>query len=557
MKIVSISNNLSTYRHNLQKIDNGKNKDVISSSTLDKMPCYVDLVSFSGGKSLDLEQTIVQLDKYSTFPPDIREKALSEIKAGNPSNKTLIDIHKEKYAGLNQVETLKEAKALYPEFKDVFSDSEIDYMPNSFIDDVKNGRNEYFDSEIDLGLQLLQLYWGEGFSLSDLTQQFNGRNILGTMERLNIPRVDRGYGLYLKLSDKNYNARFSREMSERAKTVARNTMERKEGAYIPRGPLTEEHKRKISEGLLRYYSEHPERLADMSKRQQEFYENNPVEKAKFSQVLSRAWGYREADSIRKKLSKFMGVKSVEASELSDISSPTQKHLTEFWKRNAWAKEQFSKCMKKSWQTQKDLERLGMIHEPIFTGKLFPNELAKEISKFAVERMPDIRDYLSFVVIDPRDAQFLDCDFVQQFLIRNDKAVDITSEYFDETGKQDLYSDVVSMTIDIVMNDLLKDSKRLSPQTKAVFNTLHSMWKEQIANRAYKRETINSSEIIDVYLSMVDTSVMSGAKEIGDKFNAAMEEAYKLVKNNDVAAMSKRTRALYDDYRFSLKFNPMN
>ncbi len=549
MKIISISNNLSTYEYNSQnKISDRENKTFYTNTSLKMMPTRADLVSFSGGKSLDLEQTIAQIDKYSAFPDGIREKALLEIKGGNPLNKTLIDIHKEKYSALNDVETLSEAKALYPEFKNVLSDSEVEYKPNSFIDDVKSGRNKYFDPEIDLSLQLLQLYWGEGFSLSDLTKQFDGRNIQGTMERLGIPRVDRGYGIYLKLSDKDYNARFSSEMSERAKMVARNTMERKEGAYIPKGPLTEEHKSKISKGLLKFYSEHPEKISEMSKRQREFYDNNPMEKARFSQVLSRAWGYREADSIRKKLSKFMGIRDVSSKELSDFSSPAQKSLAEFWKKNSWAKKQFSECMKKSWQTQKDLEELGMLYEPIFTGKLFPNQMAKEICRYAGDRMPDIEKYITCVVLDPRDGQFFEYDFVQDYLVRNDKAVDITREYFSQGNNQDVYSDVISMTIDIVMNDLLKDYKRLSPKAKAVFDSLYSVWKSQVANRAYNHEAINSNEIIDVHLAMIDTAVTNGAKEIGDKFNVAMEEAYRLVKSNNVEAMSKRTKTLYDDYR---------
>ena len=548
MKILPIINNNPVHIFNAKLQKQRATKEVVSNTNLSMMPSYADMVSFKGGKSLSLEQTISQLDKYSTFPPEIREMAILEIKAGNPKDKTLIDIHKDKYSALNDMETLAEAKKAFPEFKDVLPDYKLDYKPNSFVDDVKQGKNEYFDPEIDLSLQLLQMYWGEGFSLSDLTKQFNGRNIQGTMERLNIPRVDRNYGMYLKLSDKDYNARFSKEMSERSKMVAQNMAERREGAYIPKGPLSSVHKKNISQGLLKFYSEHPERLSEMSKRQQEFYENNPVEKAKFSQVLYRAWGYREADSIRKKLSKFMGVSEMTPAELADVSPKTQEKLKEFWKRNPWASEQFSKCMKKSWQHQKELTEMGMVYNPIFTGKLFPKEMIKEIVAFAGDRMPDIEKYLSCAVLDPRDEKYLNCDFVQDYLIRNDKAVDITREYFETAGNQDKYSDVISMTIDIVINDLLRDSKKLQPRQKAVFNTLHSIWKNQVAERARNHETINSNEIVDVHLAMIDTAVTNGAKDIADRFNSAMEEAYRLVKFNNLEAMSKRTKSLYDDYR---------
>ena len=548
MKILPILNSNPVRIYNAKVQEQRIKKNIVSNTNLSLMPTSIDLISFKGGKSLSLEQTIAQLDKYSTFPPDIRQMAMQEINAGNPKEKTLIDVHKDKYAILNDMESLNEVKKAFPEFKDVLSDSQIDYKPNSFVDDVKAGRNKYFDPEIDLSLQLLQLYWGEGFSRSDLTEKFEGRNIQGTMDKLNIPRVERNYGIYLKLSDKDYNARFSKEMSERSKMVARNIAERREGVYIPKGPLTEIHKRNISQGLLNFYSEHPERLSEMSKRQQEFYENNPVEKTKFSLVLYRAWGYREADSIRKRLSKFMGKKELTPEELADISPKSQERLKEFWKKNPWAAQQFSKCMKKSWEHQKDLTKMGMVHEPIFVGKLFANEIAKEITAYAGDRMPDIEKYLTFAVLDPRDEKFIHCDFVQDYLIRNDKAVDIMDEYFDAEGDKDKHADVISMTIDIVMNDLLKDSKKLSPKQKAVFNTLHSMWKNQIADRAKNHEVIKTSEIVDVYLAMADTAVTNGARDIADRFNSAIEEAYKMVKFNNVEAMSKRTKTLYDEYR---------
>ena len=544
MKILPILNSNPVRIYNAKAQEQRIKKNIVSNTNLSLMPTSIDLISFKGGKSLSLEQTIAQLDKYSTFPPDIRQMAMQEINAGNPKEKTLIDVHKDKYAVLNDMESLNEVKKTFPEFKDVLSDSQIDYKPNSFVDDVKAGRNKYFDPEIDLSLQLLQLYWGEGFSRSDLTEKFEGRNIQGTMDKLNIPRVERNYGIYLKLSDKDYNARFSKEMSERSKMVARNIAERREGVYIPKGPLTEMHKRNISQGLLNFYSEHPERLSEMSKRQQEFYENNPVEKTKFSLVLYRAWGYREADSIRKRLSKFMGKKELTPEELADISPKSQERLKEFWKKNPWAAQQFSKCMKKSWEHQKDLTKMGMVHDPIFVGKLFANEIAA----YAGDRMPDIEKYLTFAVLDPRDEKFIHCDFVQDYLIRNDKAVDIMDEYFDAEGDKDKHADVISMTIDIVMNDLLKDSKKLSPKQKAVFNTLHSMWKNQIADRAKNHEVIKTSEIVDVYLAMADTAVTNGARDIADRFNSAIEEAYKMVKFNNVEAMSKRTKTLYDEYR---------
>ena len=67
-------------------------------------------------------------------------------------------------------------------------------------------------------------------------------------------------------------------------------------------------------------------------------------------------------------------------------------------------------------------------------------------------------------------------------------------------------------------------------------------------KSLNHETISSTEIVDVYLAMIDTAVPNGAKDIADRFNLAIEEAYRLVKHNNIEAMSKRTKTLYEDYR---------
>ena len=138
-------------------------------------------------------------------------------------------------------------------------------------------------------------------------------------------------------------------MSERLKGVKRKEIERKEGVYIPRGPLTEEHKANISKGLIKFYSEHPERLTQLSERQLKYFEENPEQKQIFSEVLLRAWGYRETKSVKKALSKHMK-RQMQDNELSDVFSPTaetKQKMKLFWDKNKWARDIFSKAMKKS------------------------------------------------------------------------------------------------------------------------------------------------------------------------------------------------------------------
>lgn len=148
---------------------------------------------------MDLAATIKNLDKLAVkktdvYPPHIREWAGIILEEGNKAKSTLIDIHKKFYESLKDCFTLEEAKQKFPEFKDVISVEDVKGLEGSFIDDFQKGKLEYFDKDEDLTLQLLKLYWGEGFSINDLRQYANGKSLSHTLNKLNIPMVDRTYG---------------------------------------------------------------------------------------------------------------------------------------------------------------------------------------------------------------------------------------------------------------------------------------------------------------------------------------------------------------------------
>ena len=290
MRINPISCNNALYNTNSKINSNNKNNFLQNNNKNLPSVSANYMLAFMGGKSLNLEQTVRQIEQFGSFPPDIKENAYEIINAKNPDNKTLIDIHREKYDGLNYLDSLDEIKELYPEFSNVLSDKQVEIRSGTFMDDVKQGKIPYFDKNQDIAVQLLQMYWGDGFSLNDLKTQFAGKNINSVFEKLNIPKTDRTYGYYLKFSDKQYNERFTSKMSERLKGQHRENITRKEGVYIPRGPLTAEHKANISKGLIEYYAKHPEKTLELSERQKNFYEEHPEEKIKFSQVMLRAWG---------------------------------------------------------------------------------------------------------------------------------------------------------------------------------------------------------------------------------------------------------------------------
>lgn len=204
-------------------------------------------LAFTGGYSLDLTSTIKNLDKLAqkksnVYPPQIREWAGIILEEGNKTKETLIDIHKKFYENIKDCFSLDEVKKKFPEFKDVISSKNVEAQQGSFIDDFQKGKLEYFDNDEDLSLQLLKLYWGEGFSINDLRQYSDGKNISYAMKKLNIPLTDPTYGKILKLSDPEYNARLTKEMTaKRMASLDRKAQEATgEPVYIKRGPLSED-----------------------------------------------------------------------------------------------------------------------------------------------------------------------------------------------------------------------------------------------------------------------------------------------------------------------------
>ena len=197
MRITSIT------PYNLQTIHNNKEINKQNFNTLPQvsgnLPTTIQYLAFTGGYSINLAKTIERLDilaqkKSNLYPPNIREWAGMILEEGNKNSETLIDIHKKFYASLKDCLSIKEVKEKFPEFKDVLSENDVQFSKDTIFDSIKKGEMEFFDTEEDLSLQLLKLYWGEGFSLNDLKKYTNGKDLYHTIKKLNIPTVDRDYG---------------------------------------------------------------------------------------------------------------------------------------------------------------------------------------------------------------------------------------------------------------------------------------------------------------------------------------------------------------------------
>lgn len=359
VSFINIQSRQNKFTHEKQTTNQAQSKSI-------QIPATAHYPVFTGGYSLSLADTIKNLDKLAqkksnVYPPQIREWAGIILEGDVKTKDTLISIHKKFYESIKDCFSLSEVKKKFPEFKDVIPSDEVKTQAGSFIDDFRSGKLEYFDNDEDLSMQLLKLYWGDGFSLNDLKRYSGGKDLYHTLKKLNIPTVDGTYGQILKLSDPDYNARLTKEMSEkRLASLDRKAQEATgEPVFIKRGPLSEEHKKHISEGLLKYYEENPQAVYNLSERQRKFYEENPERAEIIKRVTTKAWYVFGADRIKNALSSYMKRYGAGTFDLSKLENPMQFTKQEslimkkFWGENEWAKKSFSKNMTYAWKKVKE------------------------------------------------------------------------------------------------------------------------------------------------------------------------------------------------------------
>lgn len=392
------------------KIDNQQITSADEKAKL-PVPSAAQILSFTGGYSLNLAETIKHLDKLASkksdvYPPQIREWAGIILEEGNKTKETLISVHKKFYESLKDCFTLDEAKKKFPKFKDVIPAENVKVHEGSFIDDFQKGKLEYFDNDEDLSLQLLKLYWGEGFSINDLRRYSDGKNLSHTLNKLNIPTVDRTYGQLLKLSDPEYNERLTKEMTaKRLAALDRKAQESSgEPVYIKRGPLSAEHKKHISEGLQKYYEQNPEAVYNLSERQRKFYEENPDRAKLLSRVTTKAWYVFGADKIKAAMSAFMkkqGVKTFDTSKLETPLALTKEEssvMKKFWASHDWARKSFSKNMTYAWKKVKEEQTI------VYDVRLAPQNFIKRMVKWAEEQGINLKEEDFIGKFDPNGGE---------------------------------------------------------------------------------------------------------------------------------------------------------
>jgi len=411
---------ISAINFNNFKIQNVKqNKALNQTNSIQKqnllMPSTAQYLAFMGGYSLDLSQTFKNLED-DQYPQDVQGMVLDELGKGNPDDKTLCDVHFEKYKYVLDCFTLDELKENYPEFEDVKSAWEISANPDSFIGKFQNGENEVFQTNEDLTLQLIKLYWGQGFSLNDLSKYIAQNsperkdiNLYYALTRLNIPMMNSRYASVLKLSNKKYNEDFTNRMSERLREAKEFKKQQQEGepVYIPRGPLSESHRKHISEGLIKHYQENPQKLYEMSQRQKEFYRLHPELLEELEAIGSYAFhNTPEGISLSKHISKFARkynksmITQEELSGKKPMDTKSKSALAAFWEKNKWANKQLSIAMTKAREAikteKKSVEEIynyKTIPDKQIVIDLIPKKVRKGMEEWISNQGYDLRDFV--------------------------------------------------------------------------------------------------------------------------------------------------------------------
>lgn len=499
------------------------------------LPTSAHYVSFLGGYSLSLSQTVQNLDKLGAkFPPDIKTLAEQEIAQGNSQDKTLIDIHKSKYEGLNSCNTLDEAKQMYPEFEGIFSDSELEHKENSFIWGVKAGNSKNFSQNEDVALQLLKLYWAEGFSLSDLSKHADGKNLYYSMQKLNIPLMDRNYAHILKFSDKEYNERITKTMVEKRQeamlaAIANGTFFQKE--HYSRAPLSDEHKKHISEGLIKYYNEHPEALAEMSAREKEYWENNPHQRQLMTRVTTEAWQTRDGKKIKKKMVKFFATNNAQIND-KELENPFSMNKTQqellalFWKKNAWAPAKFSKAMKTAWDKVKKEEEKELVDnskipvDPKFHCNIIPTKVMEDGLNWARKQGKDVS---GLNVEDVRNLNITPKQERKYNAIMLDYMESLGGKIYD-SSLTDINLIAMRYIAKEIENDKLPESVHLDKEFAQDFKDEV----ERLYGKIKNFGQINATEVHDSIIHFTNYATQENQEDFCPYYSKKVDEAYESV-----------------------------
>lgn len=539
MKIINIQNFNLTPKYNnnyqTQPQKNIQNKE----QNYGKLPTTAQYLAFTGGYSLDLAQTVKQLDKLaeknsSIYPKNIREWLGMVIEGGNKAKETLISVHKRYFETLEDCDSLAQIKERFPEFKNVKSAFDVDTAKGkeTFISKFQEGKSEYFDNDEDLSVQLIKLYWGQGFSLNDLKRYADGTDLYYTIKKLEIPIASRDYGHVLKISDPEYNERLTREMTEkRLATLDRKAQEHDgEPVYIPQHRhLSPEHRQRISEGLQRFYEENPERIYQMSDRQRKFYQDNPEKADRITKVLNIAWNVFGAENIKKAMSKHFkrfGIKNFDpAANPAELTKQQSDAMRSFWGANEWAKKSFSKNMKFAWKKVKSEDEKDFYVEI----QQLPTALQNKLRQIAMKHGVSTKDlnFNSRIYINDAERNNLE----QQKSV--ERINELVRLYEDENPNN--ADDMANTYLKAMYNFVEKVKPKINPENASLNELVlleHLKMVERIIGTAggTTPRTFETNEIHSIYNKTAELCLNTKQHGYIKELNQSLNEAYDFIIN---------------------------
>ncbi|MBQ2871535.1 hypothetical protein IJE86_07530 [bacterium] len=531
MKILFSTINKSGYTQNTATQNNYNKQIPTPINQITKLSDFPkSYISFTGGYSISLKETFDNFERAEkktgkkVAPPRVEQEMFKQLEMGNPDELTLIDVHKKVYKGLTNADSLDEIRKKYPEFENTKSASEVDLSDSKYVDNIQKGHNNVFNNKEDLSLQILKLYWGEGFSLSDIVANTNTpkATLSNIMEKLNLPRVSNRYGAVLKLSDKEYNARISAAMADKMAEIHAL----KNGLPLIPHKVSDEQKEKISNGLIKYYADNPERLHEMSQRQKDFYKNHPEAALTLKLVMYKAWNMNSCSVVKRKLKEFLKEKhkfsqNDESLFPTDMSEKQQKLMKTFWDQNPYLKKKFSHAVKQSYDkinTLPDLDLMKNVAGVPFLPKLLEQRMITQ-AKAQGEKTNNL------------DLNNLGLKLAPDNILKITKEHKIINNFFRNRTELKLYNNALSQHLIGIHSYCERKSNNANTET-------YSIIANKIKNFMHPQRNISINDVLKLYAEIVQTMKKDNLNEdiriLNSYFNFYYENAFKQLtqKNNN-------------------------
>lgn len=516
--------------------NNSQNYTALQSYPAPSAAHYLSMVNFTGGYSLDLEQTIEELEAYEkahneiVFPPSVREAAKEIIKDGDAYKWTLIDVHKDVFGLINTTGDLDTIKSVYPIFKDVVSADDVEARPGSLLDRAKNGELETFNPKNELSVDLIRLLYAEGLSTTEIKKHTDNVDVYHMAhKKLGIPLLHPHYAHILKLSDKDYNERLMKAIVATKQDNAERVKQSTEPVFIPKRKITGDETATVGGELEKHFVQNPADVYNQSENQHLFYQEHPEIAAKLTDLVLVTWGGEKHSSLTDKMKKHFKKTGVEIKiqdlDPFEITPKNAKILKEFWKNNPWALKAFSDKMK-NLRAQEIPERTPKNANDGYLFKMAPSGL--------------VVDFVAW----KKEKGIFEQGFYNQFMehdgsLKNDhkykRTYELLSTFFKDKSNSSILCTTNVRTVqdlhDAIKNGELKDVEGVCNTIETFMHSVSGPRYDEEQGRV--REFIKANEIGSLYQNIIMTLIKNGhkegAKEALDFLYKKLDENYEISK----------------------------